>query len=100
MGFSESIAVRDPGIFDDVLWRESGGDAQLFTLLKGLIARESAWNVGAFRWEPAMNEGSIGLMQVLPSTAREALQRPNLTASDLFIPDINIAAGGAYLKYQ
>lgn len=102
MGFSESVAQRglDVPWAEPALQREASGDVQLYTLLKGLIARESAWNPGAFRHEPAINDASYGLMQVLLSTARQALQNPNLTPSDLFIPDINIAAGATYLKGQ
>lgn len=102
MGFSESVARRglDVPWAEPALQRESGGDVQLYTLLKGLIARESAWNPGAFRWEAALNDGSYGLMQVLLSTAKGSLGNPSLTPSDLFIPDTNIAAGAAYLRYQ
>lgn len=102
MGFSESVAQRglDAPWAESALQREAGGDVQLYTLLKGLIARESAWNPGAFRHEPAINDASYGLMQVLLSTAKQALGNQNLTPSDLFIPDINIAAGAAYLKGQ
>lgn len=102
MSFSESIARL--GLTADyaepALGRESGGDVQLYALLKGVIARESAWNPGAFRYEPAINDASYGLMQVLLSTAKSALNAPSLTPSDLFIPDTNIAAGAAYLRYQ
>ena len=102
MGFSESIARLglDATYAEPALLRESGGDLQLYTLLKGLIARESGWNPGAFRYEPGVNDASYGLMQVLLGTAKSSLNNPNLTPSDLFIPDINIAAGAAYLRYQ
>jgi len=102
MGFSESVARRGLDIpwAEPALWREANGDVQVYTLLKGLIARESAWNPGAFRWEAALNDGSYGLMQVLLSTAKDALGNRSLTPSDLFIPDTNIAAGAAYLRYQ
>jgi len=102
MGFSESIAHAGLSVpwAEPALQQASQGDVQFYTLLKGLIARESAWNPGAFRHEPAINDASYGLMQVLLSTAKGSLGNPNLTPSDLFIPDINIAAGSNYLKSQ
>lgn len=102
MGFSESIARLGlaASYAEPALLRESGGDVQMYTLLQGLIARESGWNPGAFRYEPGVNDASYGLMQVLLGTAKGALNNPNLTPSDLFIPDTNIAAGAAYLRYQ
>src|SRR6266446_6279650 len=102
MSFSESIARLglDVPYAESALWLQSGNDVQLYTLLKGLIARESGWNVGAFQPEPGIGDASYGLMQVLLQTAREALNNRTLTPSDLFIPDTNIAAGAAYLKSQ
>jgi hypothetical protein len=101
---SFSVSVAQLGLAADyaepALARESNGDVQVYALLKGLIARESQWNPGAFRYEPAINDASYGLMQVLLSTAKGALNNPNLTPSDLFVPDTNIAAGAAYLRYQ
>lgn len=102
MSFSESIAQLGLAAeyAESALARESGGDVQVYALLKGLIARESGWNPGAFRYEAAVNDASYGLMQILLGTAKSSLNNPNLTPSDLFVPDINIAAGSAYLRYQ
>jgi len=102
MGFSESVARAGLAVpwAEPALAQAAQGDVQLYTLLKGLIARESAWNPGAFRAEPAINDASYGLMQVLLSTAKSATGNQNLTPSDLFIPDVNIDAGSRYLKGQ
>jgi len=100
--FYESTAARglDYGAqFDPLIASLVGGDASMVALVKGLIARESFWNPGAFRWEARLNEGSVGLMQVLPSTGSGVLGRP-LTTSDLFVPDTNLRAGVGYLLQQ
>lgn len=47
------------------------------------------------------NAGAVGLMQLLPSTAKEICQKLNIdfNESDLLIPEINIRLGTYYLKY-
>ncbi|MBN8439582.1 MAG: transglycosylase SLT domain-containing protein [Candidatus Accumulibacter sp.] len=43
---------------------------------------------------------SVGLMQTLISTAREALSDPTITRDSLFKPETSIAAGTAYISSQ
>lgn len=57
-------------------------------LLASLINQESDFNVNAKSWA-----GAIGLMQVLPGTAR------SFGISDLYNPWQNVNAGTAYIKY-
>lgn len=67
-------------------------------LIKAVISAESAWNVGALRNEPQINDASYGLMQILHGTARG--MSPTVTPGELFIPSINIDLGTRYLATQ
>jgi peptidoglycan lytic transglycosylase len=65
-------------------------------LLQGVIRQESLYRVDAV--SPA---GALGLMQLMPQTARRTarywgMQRPDVT--DLLIPSVNIALGAAHLR--
>ena len=66
-------------------------------LVYGVINVESSFN------EHALSKaGAIGLMQILPSTAREIavkLKVENFTPKSLYNPDINIRFGCYYLRY-
>ena len=46
------------------------------------------------------NRVSVGCMQTLLSTARAALKEPGLTAGELLVPSVSIAAGTAYMASQ
>ncbi len=65
-------------------------------LIAAHIEQESGWIPSAFRYEPALNDGSYGLMQVLSKTASQVLGRV-LGASELYDPRTNITAGTAYI---
>lgn len=64
-------------------------------LIKGIIAAESEFNPRAYRDEPAIHDGSYGLMQLLYSTAN----RLGYTGSTvgLFDPTLNIRLGTRFL---
>ena len=61
----------------------------------GVMRRESAFSVDA-----RSASGAIGLMQLMPSTARYVgqLQGKKIRSRDLFQADINIATGTYYLR--
>jgi hypothetical protein len=68
-----------------------------YELLKAVIATESAFNSGA-----VSPKGAIGLMQVMPDTARRfgiESDRWSSVESKLTNPLINIQAGTRYLRY-
>lgn len=67
-------------------------------LIVATIATESSGDPEAFRQEK--NDASVGLMQTLIGTAREALGDPVLKASDLRKPEVSIMAGTAYIARQ
>ena len=76
-------------------------------LLAATIATESSGKADSIRIEPGYKSDrdtphrlSIGLMQTLLSTAREALQQPDLTRVQLLMPRISITAGAAYIARQ
>lgn len=66
-------------------------------LLAGVIQVESQWDPGAMS-----HAGAVGLMQLLPSTARFIAKEPNPPSGDpdaLTDPDVNINYGAWYLRY-
>lgn len=56
--------------FDDIIRAAVAGSGVPVSLVKGHIAAESAFNPGAVRFEPRLNDASRGLGQVLLATAR------------------------------
>ena len=69
-------------------------------LVKGLIKKESNWDVNASRYEAHLKDSSWGLMQVLLQTAKEMLGNTGLTISQLISPETNVTAGTAYIAKQ
>ncbi|MFV0359624.1 peptidoglycan-binding protein [Tropicimonas sp.] len=69
-------------------------------LIVATIATESGGDPDAERDEPQINDKSVGLMQTLITTARAALDRPNLSGRDLRDPSLSIEAGTAYIAAQ
>jgi hypothetical protein len=67
-------------------------------LIVATIATESRGDPNARRQE--QHDESIGLMQTLVGTAREATGRASLRAEDLFDPATSIDAGTAYIAKQ
>ncbi len=68
---------------------------------------ESAWIYAIVRQESAFSidarsqAGAIGLMQLMPSTAKEVaskVKNQSFKTNDLFQPEINIELGASYLK--
>ncbi|MRS13435.1 transglycosylase SLT domain-containing protein [Enterobacteriaceae bacterium RIT691] len=69
-------------------------------LIIATIATESGGDKNARRSEPRINDESVGLMQTLVKTARDALGRATLTGDDLLNPATSIEAGTAYIAHQ
>ena len=83
----------------DALIHANARDTGLpFSVLKALIATESNFNPNAIRVEVAINDKSIGLMQVLLRTAREIV--PGITEQAMFDPATNIMVGSRSLAKQ
>ncbi|MEZ5440186.1 MAG: transglycosylase SLT domain-containing protein [Lysobacterales bacterium] len=60
--------------------------------VRGLIRAESTWNPNA-----RSGAGAVGLMQVMPATARGVARRHGIEQPSLTNPDDSIALGSAYL---
>ena len=74
-------------IYIEALCWEYGVD---YEMVKAVIQTESSWN------HKAISEvGAIGLMQVLPSTAKSEFKTPK---KDLFDPYVNVTVGIKYLS--
>ena len=74
-------------IYIEALCWEYGVD---YEMVKAVIKTESSWN------HKAISEvGAIGLMQVLPSTAKSEFKTPK---KDLFDPYVNVTVGIKYLS--
>ncbi|GAB4071309.1 transglycosylase SLT domain-containing protein [Ancylobacter sonchi] len=69
-------------------------------LIVATIATESSGKPDARRPEPQINDESVGLMQTLVKTARDATGRTSLRADDLLDPATSIDAGSAYIAKQ
>ena len=74
-------------IYIEALCWEYGVD---YEMVKAVIQTESDWNHKA-----VSTSGAIGLMQVLPSTARSEFNTPK---QDLFDPYVNVTVGIKYLS--
>ncbi len=60
------------------------------------------WQESRFRPAAVSSAGAVGLMQLLPSTARGIAQRTGGSAfveSDLYQPELNIRYGAWYLRH-
>ena len=74
-------------IYIEALCWEYGVD---YEMVKAVIQTESNWNHKA-----VSTSGAIGLMQVLPSTAKSEFNTPK---QDLFDPYVNVTVGIKYLS--
>ena len=74
-------------IYIEALCWEYGVD---YEMVKAVIQTESDWNHRA-----VSTSGAIGLMQVLPSTAKSEFDTPK---QDLFDPYVNVTVGIKYLS--
>ena len=96
------------GYWDDLELRFPLEHEELVTENARLHGIDIAWVFAVMRQESAFmsnarsHAGAMGLMQLMPSTARQVaknvLKTPPPRRQDLFEPDTNIALGSAYLK--
>lgn len=61
----------------------------------GIMRQESSFNVNAIS-----GAGAMGLMQLMPGTARYVSRKYGLPANDLFDPAQNMTLGSTYLAHQ
>ncbi|WP_374306215.1 transglycosylase SLT domain-containing protein [Methylocella sp.] len=77
--------------------RSCGAPAELIV---ATIATESGGRPDARRFEPKLNDESVGLMQTLTRTAAQALGRARVSAAELRDPATSILAGTSYIAQQ
>lgn len=87
----------------DVIIRDAASRYNVpVALIKAIIAQESGYKASAYRKEPAVNDASIGLMQILLATAKgegySGAAGDATKLSGLFDPATNINYGTAYLE--
>ncbi|OGI42512.1 MAG: hypothetical protein A2150_00880 [Candidatus Muproteobacteria bacterium RBG_16_64_11] len=78
----------DPSAYDDLIRRVAAAHQVEFALIKAVMHVESSFNPYA-----RSHKGALGLMQVLPETAKRHGVR------DIYDPAQNIEAGVKHLKY-
>ncbi|MGO0122354.1 lytic transglycosylase domain-containing protein [Desulfothermobacter acidiphilus] len=84
-----------PFPYREIIFRQAQANGVDPFLVAAVIKTESN-----FRPEAVSPRGAVGLMQLLPSTAREVAQREGEKGwqpEELYDPDINIALGTRYL---
>jgi soluble lytic murein transglycosylase-like protein len=69
-------------------------------IISAIISTESSWDQNIKRYEPKLNTYSLGLMQLLPSTAKSVMGNQNLTDAQILDPYTNIMAGTKYYSQQ
>jgi soluble lytic murein transglycosylase-like protein len=85
--YDERLLAR-ASIYDPIIEKAAAAQAIEANLLRAVIVVESGFNSRALS-----PKGAVGLMQLMPSTARR------FGASDLYDPRQNVVAGASYLKF-
>jgi soluble lytic murein transglycosylase-like protein len=78
----------DPSAYDEIILRKATAHRVDFALVKAVIHVESSFNPYA-----VSHKGALGLMQVMPETAKRH------GIHDIYDPEDNIEAGVRHLKY-
>jgi membrane-bound lytic murein transglycosylase F len=84
------ISGNSISVYDDLIRQNAATIGWDWRLLAALIHKESQFNPEAESWA-----GAVGLMQLMPATAR----RMGIAPADFFVPEQNIKGGVKYLKH-
>lgn len=99
MGQANSSKVNNSETKYDELIRKWAGKYGLHpAFVKAIIKAESSFNPLAYRAEPALQDASYGLMQILFTTAKGIGYQGH--PEGLYDPDLNIQFGAKYLSLQ
>lgn len=92
----DELQVRFPIVYQDHI-AKAAQQTSVNPLLIYAVARQES----AFTPDAKSTAGAVGLMQLLPSTAKQTAQKNGLsfTPQDLIKPDKNIALGSRYLDH-
>jgi soluble lytic murein transglycosylase len=92
----DELQVRFPIVYKDQVAKAAKQTAVNPLLIFAVTRQESA-----FMHDAKSPAGAVGLMQLLPTTAKETAQKNGLSFSpnDLILPEKNIALGSRYLNH-
>ena len=92
----DELEVRFPIVYQDHV-KKAAKQTSVNPLLIFAVARQES----AFSHDAKSTAGAVGLMQLLPSTAKQTAQKSGLrfAPQDLITPEKNIALGSRYLNY-
>lgn len=94
-GYWDDLELRFPVLYADLVSQAAAETGVSEAWLFGVIRQESVFNPSV-----ASSAGAVGLMQLLPSTAREVAHRHGIAQpgiDDLTEPALNIRLGSRYL---
>ncbi|MGB0866066.1 MAG: transglycosylase SLT domain-containing protein, partial [Granulosicoccaceae bacterium] len=94
--YSDDLRVRFPFAYRDTLKDEAARNRLSWPWVYGVARRESL-----FQPEVRSGAGAVGLMQMMPATARDVAQRTKkkLYTGALENPEFSLALGTYYLRY-
>ena len=102
------MAAARASLWDDMELRFPSPEADLFSTHAQKQALDYPWVLAIARQESAFHprarshSGAMGLMQLMPATARQAAQQAGISYPDksaLYQPEINIALGTTHLAW-
>ena len=96
-GHWDDMALRFPVLYEELVRREASATDLPASWIFAVIRQESA-----FAPHAGSQAGAVGLMQLMPATARwiaKRLARPIPSRTDLLDPQTNLALGAGYLAY-
>jgi soluble lytic murein transglycosylase len=94
--YDDDLKIRFPLPFYDTVLTHAQNQNLESEWVYGIIRQESA-----FQTDAVSSAGALGLMQLMPATAREVANRQKIELKnneDILAPDINIQLGTSYLR--
>ena len=95
VSYWDDLQLRFPLVYQDHVASAVDQHPELDPFLVNAVARQES----AFMTDAISSAGAMGLMQLMPATARETARGAGMPISeqDLLKPDVNIALGSRYL---
>jgi soluble lytic murein transglycosylase len=93
----DALELRFPVAFYDEVMRQAHGKSLSYAWVYAIIRQESA-----FQTDAVSSAGALGLMQLLPGTARDMAKKQQISLSNdaaILDPVTNIRLGAAYLEH-
>lgn len=88
---------KNENLYNELIQKVSNIHNVDYSLIKAIIARESAFNPKAYKYEPHRNDASYGLMQILYQTAKNLGFKGK--PEDLYEPYTNLYYSTLFLKH-